>query len=285
MRLKVVACEVVARELYWCAARARHTADITLLRQGLHDNSDICRTQLQAQIDLATPDRFDAVLLGYGLCNNSLVGVRAAHVPIVIPRAHDCITLLLGSKERYAALFADRPGTYWFSSGWLECRQKEGDPIATRQNSGLGPAYRADYDELVAKYGEENARYLADFMSGWEAEYTRGVLIRFPFDRGLGLEAHVRGLCAEKGWAYAEVEGDLALLEAGLDASDSGWDADRFLTVAPGQAVRASFDSRILSADPAGCGSAGGGAGCTGSRAPAGGASDTADAPSTEATA
>jgi len=38
----------------------------------------------------------------------------------VVPRAHDCITLLLGSKERYAKLFGERPGTYWYSAGWLE---------------------------------------------------------------------------------------------------------------------------------------------------------------------
>ncbi|MBE3070013.1 MAG: DUF1638 domain-containing protein [Planctomycetes bacterium] len=250
MRLKVVACEVVARELYWCAARARHMADITLLRQGLHDNSDICRTQLQAQIDLATPDRFDAVLLGYGLCNNSLVGVRASHVPIVVPRAHDCITLLLGSKQRYATLFAERPGTYWFSSGWLECRQKEGDPIAPRQNSGLGPAYQADYDELVAKYGEENAKYLAEFMGTWESHYTHGCLIAFDFDAHLGLEAQVRDLCDEKGWQFAKVEGDLALLQAGLDGA---WDDERFLTIAPRQTVRASFDDGILSIDTGPC--------------------------------
>ncbi|MBL7140754.1 MAG: DUF1638 domain-containing protein [Planctomycetes bacterium] len=277
MRLKVIACEVLRREVYHVAARARHAVDVTLLPQGLHDNSDTCRRTLQEEVDAAAPDRYDAVLLGYGLCNNAMAGVRADRLPLVIPRAHDCITLLVGSKERYQRLFAEAPGTYWFSSGWIECRQKRGEPIAPRPNSGLGPEYHADWNDLVAKYGEENARYLADFMSGWEAEYTRGVLIRFPFDRHLGLEGHVRGLCAEKGWAYAEVEGDLALLEAGLDAPDAGWDADRFLTVAPGQAVRASFDDGILSAEPASCGS-----GC---HAKADGASDTADAPSTEATA
>jgi len=267
MRLKVIACEVLRRELYDVAARARHAVDITLLPQGLHDNSDTCRRRLQDEVNAASPDRYDAVLLGYGLCNNATVGVRAWPLPLVVPRAHDCITLLLGSKERYQRLFAEAPGTYWFSSGWIECRQKRGEPIAPRPNSGLGPEYHANWADLVAKYGKDNARYLADFISGWEAEYTRGVLIRFPFDRHLGLESQVRALCREKGWAYAEVQGDPALLEAGLTPPDAGWDAERFLVLAPGQAVRASFDSRILSAEPAGCGcgddqTAGGAEGC-----------------------
>jgi len=249
MRLKVVACEVVARELYACAARARPAADITLLPQGLHDNSDLCRSRLQAMIDAAGPDRYDAVLLGYGLCNNSLAGVRAGRIPTIVPRAHDCITLLLGSKERYARLFAGRPGTYWFSSGWLECREKQGERVEPRASSGLGPTYkRADYPELVAKYGEDNAKYLMEFMSNWERHYTHGALIAFEFDRHLDLEGEVRRICREKGWQFATVAGDLGLLQAGLDGP---WDADRFLTVAPGHAVRACYDASIRAAEPA----------------------------------
>ena len=251
MRIKVVACEVVARELYWCAARARHAVDITLMPQGLHDNSDLCRGRLQAMIDAAEPDRYDAILLGYGLCNNSLVGIRAGRIPMIVPRAHDCITLLLGSKERYARLFAGRPGTYWFSSGWLECRRKEGERIEPRQNSGLGPTYRrGDYAELVAKYGEENAKYLIEFMSGWETHYTHGTLIEFDFDRRLGLRRRVREICREKGWRFAAVKGSLALVRAAVDGA---WDDERFLTVQPGRAVRASYDAAVLAADAAAC--------------------------------
>jgi len=244
MRLKVVACEVVARELYWCAARARHAVDITFMPQGLHANSDLCRGRLQEMIDAAGPDRYDALVLGYGLCNNSMVGVRAGRIPMIVPRAHDCITLLLGSKERYAKLFARRPGTYWFSSGWLECRQKEGERIEPRTNSGLGPTYKGDdYRELIAKYGEENAKYLVEFMSGWETHYTHGTLIEFDFDRHLGLRRRVREICKEKGWRFDAVKGSLALMRAALDGR---WDAGRFLTVKPGRAVRASYDGGVV---------------------------------------
>jgi hypothetical protein len=255
MRLKVIACEVVARELYWCAARARHAVDITLQPQGLHDNSDVCRGTLQQLVDAAGPDRYDAVLLGYGLCNNSLSGVRAGAIPMIIPRAHDCITLLLGSKERYAKLFAEYPGTYWFSSGWVECREKRGEQIEPRQNSGLGPLYRGDdFSAMVAKYGEENAKYLAEFMSHWEDHYTRGTLIEFDFASHLGLADKVRKICAEKGWEFVSVPGNLALLQAGLDGE---WDADRFLVVQPGESVRPCYDDTILAAGPGSCGTQG----------------------------
>jgi hypothetical protein len=56
--------------------------------------------RIQESIDRVDPARHEAVLLGYGLCNNGVVGLHAP-VPLVISRAHDCITLLLGSRERY----------------------------------------------------------------------------------------------------------------------------------------------------------------------------------------
>ena len=45
--------------------------------------------------------KYEAILLGYGLCSNGLVGLTARSIPLVIP-VHDCITLFLGSKEQYS---------------------------------------------------------------------------------------------------------------------------------------------------------------------------------------
>ena len=247
MRLRVAACDVLRREIYWCAARAAHEADVTLLEQGLHDNSDLCRGRLQPLIDQTDPERFDALVLGYGLCNNALAGLRAGPGRLVVPRAHDCITLLLGSKERYARLFAEHPGTYWFSRGWLECHQREGKRFEPMQKSGLGPDRQAAYEDLVARYGEDNARYLTEFMQGWQRHYTHGALIEFEFDGGAALAEKVQAICRERGWEFLRVAGDLGLLQDGLDGR---WDAQRFLVLEPGQRVRARYDDAILEAEP-----------------------------------
>ncbi len=241
MHFKVIACEVVAREVYHCAARSLHTLDVTLFSQGLHDNSDTCRAELQAQIEAVDPERYTALLLGYGLCNNSIVGLRAGRVPVVIPRAHDCITFFLGSKERYAQLFAERPGTYWYTSGWLEYAGRGGERTEYRPNSGL--AKRMKFQELVEKYGEENARYLAESMSQWEVHYTHGCLIEFPFTAHLPLAEKVREICAARRWQYCVVPGDLSLIQDWLDGN---WDAARFLTLQPGQEVKGCYDERVI---------------------------------------
>jgi len=210
MHLKVIACEVLAREVYHCAALSPNTVEISLFTQGLHDNSDTCRAQLQTEIDAAPADKFDAVVLGYGLCNNSMAGVHAGAQRLVIPRAHDCISLFLGSKERYARLFSERPGTYYYTAGWLEYAERKGERVEYSPASGL--TKRMALEELIEKYGEENGRFLFESMSGWEVHYTHGALVTFPFTAALGLEEQVREICLKKNWEYVEIAGDLRLL-------------------------------------------------------------------------
>lgn len=241
MHIKALACEVIARQLFYCAARARHTMDIELMTQGLHDNADACRAELQQRIDAVDPAQFQALVLGYGLCNNALVGVRAGRVRTVVPRAHDCIALLLGSKERYAEEFAREPGTYYYSDGWLEYPERGGKRVAYDQKSGL--ARRVAYEELVRKYGAENAEFIQQVMSAWQVNYTRGAYIRFPFNHDQTYAATVQRNCAEKGWRYAEMPGDLALLQALLDGE---WHEERFLLLEPGQKIKADYGRDIL---------------------------------------
>ena len=89
MRLQVVACEVLARELYYCAATSPHIIDIRLVKRGLHNTPDVLRTEIQKHVDEASATAIDALCLGYGLCGNSLSGVVARTVPLILPRAHD----------------------------------------------------------------------------------------------------------------------------------------------------------------------------------------------------
>lgn len=241
MFLKVIACEVAFREVCAGAARSPNQFDLEFLSQGYHDNPQVGIGKIQERIDAVEAGRFDAVLVGYGLCNNMLAGLRARHTRLVIPRAHDCITFFLGSKERYREYFLEHPGTYYYTAGWLEHRQRGGERPDRRQGAGLGK--QKTYEEMVAQYGEENARYLLEVMGNWTLHYTRGVFIDFPFTAHLSCKEQVRQLCQERGWEYEEVQGDLSLLQAWLDGP---WPQEEFLVAAPGQRVEPSFDERII---------------------------------------
>jgi hypothetical protein len=255
MLLKVIACEVALREVCHLVARSPHVIDVEFLAQGLHDHPAQGRQEIQERLDAQPAGHYDAVLLGYGLCSSILTGLRAGQTQLVVPRAHDCITFFLGSKERYQERFAQQPGTYYFTSGWVECRRRRGDHdpggFGGFMAAQAGPAQQATYAQWVARYGEEQARYLAETMAQWSSHYTHGALIDFDFTRPLGLRAHVQKVCGEQGWAYEELGGDLGLLRRWLDAD---WNDREFLVVPPGREMVATFDGAIIGLAPVAAG-------------------------------
>ena len=147
-------CEALARSIYTAAANSSNTISIRLFRQGLHNTPKILRAALQDEIDALEADNYDAILLAYGICGTSTVGLVSGSTRLVIPRAHDCITLYLGSHQRYLEEFNRHPGTYWYSVDYLE-RNEDGASVALRR-AGI-EEQENQYEEYVRKYGKESA--------------------------------------------------------------------------------------------------------------------------------
>ena len=187
MRLYCIACEVLARPLYLSAARSPHIVDIQLFRRGLHNNPADLRSRLQAAVDEASartlPDgrcEYDYIVMGYGLCGQATAGLTARGIPVVVPRAHDCITLFLGSRDVYTHQFENFPGTYWYAQDYIE--RDDGSGSALALGAGSDTDLDKVYDEYVAKYGKDNADYLMEVMGAWQQHYKRAGVI----DMGIG---------------------------------------------------------------------------------------------------
>jgi hypothetical protein len=211
--------------------------DVEFLPKGLHDQGgDAMRERLQAAIDATDPAKHDAVALAYGLCNNGLVGLEARRVPLVLLRAHDCVTAFLGSRQRYARHFEERPGTYFETTGWLE-RGADGGPWGLpTQMGGLG----LDLAILTEKYGEDNARYILETMT---RHYRRLAFVRMGVEPDGSFEARTRELAAERGWEFEAVDGDLRLLKQLVDGP---WGPADFLVLRPGQRAVASLGEEVI---------------------------------------
>ena len=242
MRLKLVACEICYREMCAAAARSINQVDIEFLPKGLHDigQAGMCG-RLKEVLAAVDQGQYDAILLGYALCSNGLVGVTADRIPLVVPRAHDCITLFLGSKERYLDYFQSHPGVYFKTSGWIErgqgLIQYREDSIA--QKSGM----MQTFEELAAKYGEDNARYLYEQLCDMTRNYSGMTYIEMGVEPDDRFERQARQQAAERGWKFEKLAGDMTLIRQLVDGP---WDDARFLVVPPRGRIAASFDESII---------------------------------------
>ncbi len=247
--LKVVACEIAFREICRAAAQCRQLIDLEFLSQGLHDVPCSGGAKIQAQIDAVPAGRYDAILVGYGLCGNLISKLKARHTPLVIPRAHDCITFFVGSTQRYLGLMDRHPGAYYYTSGWLECAQRRGETPGNFLPARAGAIGQnsATFQNWVKKYGEERARALVEVMQRWTENYTHGVWIDFDFLKSTPLRDQVKSICAHQSWVFEEIPGDLSLLQRWLEGD---WDPQLFLTVQPGEEVVPAHDGTIISTRP-----------------------------------
>ena len=244
-RLYLVGCEVFTRELNAAIAASERQVDAVWLPKDLHDRGGkAMMAVLQERCDQADPEKHQAVALGFALCNNGLVGLRAGKLPIVAYRSHDCIGCLLGSRQRYEEEFRAQPGTYWYSAGWIE-RGGGGSHLAP-------PSVPSDNDpqwlKMVAKYGEDNARFLWDELRAQTAHYTRLAYI----DTGVGPQprfaAEAKKKADDRGMQFEPMAGDPRWIQ---DLINGPWDETRFLVIQPGQRVVARYDGTLVGTEAA----------------------------------
>ncbi len=240
MKIKCLGCEALTRIIYLCAARSPHLVDIELFRLGLHREPADLRARLQARIDASVGQGYDAVAMAYGLCGQTTAGLIARDVPLVIPRAHDCITLFLGARDRYQEQFINHPGTYWYALDYVERNDSSGNVLSLGSNTNADMG--AVYDEYVAKYGKDNADYLMEVMGAWSKHYNRAAFIETGIGDSSSVVASTEQEAAKRGWVYERVAGDIVLVRRLLDGD---WGAD-FLIVRPGQTIAMTYDAEIV---------------------------------------
>lgn len=139
-RVGVIACQVMEPEIEGLK-RSCPQLRTSYLDQGLHRTPGKMADRVQEEVD-AMDGTCDRIVLGYGLCSNGIVGVRARSVEMIVPRCHDCIAFFLGSPQAYLDDFRLRPGSYYLTPGWIAEKK---DPLSILR------------EEYIPRYGEETA--------------------------------------------------------------------------------------------------------------------------------
>ncbi len=248
MKLKILSCEIFYRELCLLAATSTNIVDLEFLPKGLHDlGAAKMLDAVQAAVDrISAEGKYEAIPLGYGLCNNGLTGLVARSIPLVVPKAHDCITMFLGSRHRYTEFFHANPGTYFLTSGWIERGGIDGDlkQATVAHSTGMDQSL----EQLIEKYGEENAKYIYETLCDTLHNYTKFAYIEMGIEPDARYEEHARREAAKRGWEFSKTRGDMEMLRRLVEGD---WNSGEFLIVPPGSKIKAIYDGDILEIEPA----------------------------------
>ncbi len=207
----IIACDVMKEELL--AITPTHPVIFHFVSMGLHRWPDKLREELRAVLASATGR--DRVVLAFGLCGGAVAGLTAPGIPLFIPRAHDCIPLLLGSRYTHEELLREEKGTYFLSGGWLEGER----------------TVFSEYRRVREKYGEQKAKRV---MATMFDAYRRIVFVHTGHPRETAHLATGRELAGLLGLEFLTIGGRDAWLRRVVNGP---WDGDSFIEIAPGMVL------------------------------------------------
>lgn len=234
MKNIAIVCDVMKSDLTEREDIDSSNTDYIFMEQQLHNTPNIMRIRLQEEIDKVSSD-YDKIILSYGLCSNGVVGLKSKTHEIIIPRVDDCISLFLGSKERYIEEFKKDPATYYLCKGWIEYG---GDPyraylVWTGRDKHLPKGWFLNKEVYGKNYDEATAMMLFVEML---KNYKRVVLInnddleKIHFDYAKEMVDFMTEALGRE-TVLEEIKGSSRFLKKLINCE---WDDKNFLRVQPG---------------------------------------------------
>ena len=224
----IIACHVLEPEIEELRP-AEKGIEVRYLEQGLHDTPDKMRGIIQEEID-QVESFASQIVLGYGLCSNGVVDIKAPKQGLIVPKSHDCITLFLGSHEMYNTVFHKHPGTYYLTAGWIA---ENADPLGWME------------EKYVPRYGREMAEWsLKEELKN----YTHITLINMKIGDLELLRERALENARFLGLKYKEIDGSLSLIKKLLFGP---YEEKNFFFFQPGEVVSQNPFLELPSSDKA----------------------------------
>jgi len=212
MSTVVFSCNTLEDELRLALDDAGLDYPVVWLEGGLHNHPERLRDRLnEALAGLGGAGR---VLMALGHCGGACSGLKNPGYELIIPRADDCLSLLMGSLEIRQRVSRLCP-TYFLTAGWL--RHTENLITSFSRDCGLFGRERAEraYRIMLKHY-----RRLG-FIDTGAYDLAEEELSTAPLAAIVGLELQ-------------RLPGDLAWLRRLLTGP---WDGGDFIVVRPGEGL------------------------------------------------
>lgn len=212
MKAIALACETIADEVRLAARETRSTIPICWVKSGMHNYPIQLKQHIQAEINRV--ENVDHILLLFGYCGNSLLGLKSDICHLVIPKVDDCVSLLLGGNAQRNNL-NDQAMGYYLTKGWLSHEYN----------------LWSEYNYCLQKYGSERTSRIYRVMLH---NYKRLNVINtgaYNLDDLLPLTGQI---ARELELDHTIVDGSLDLLGQALKGE---WTNHRFVVIEPGEEV------------------------------------------------
>jgi hypothetical protein len=207
----IVACRTLEDELTLAVAATGVEYPVYWIDSKLHIKPEKLKEQIQATIDRIS--NVSTIILVFGYCGRGLAGITSPSARLVVPKAEDCISLLLGSQERRTALSKEAV-RYYLTRGWIESENNIAD----------------EYEYATRKFGEKRGM---EIMRAMLKNYRYLSLIDTGgYDTG-AYEQKTAQLAEKLGLSFQLLKGSQRFFEKLLTGP---WD-EEFIVAAPGQAI------------------------------------------------
>ncbi|MBC8585900.1 DUF1638 domain-containing protein [Youxingia wuxianensis] len=127
MKLSLLACSPLQPYLSRLLDNCPNQVDVTYLPQEKLCAQEQLFTAIKEYIDGVRDS--DGIILTTGVCGMETFALQAGEVPLIIPRVHNCISLILGNADHYRAMFEKYSGNLaWYLPSYPEilfCGAKE----------------------------------------------------------------------------------------------------------------------------------------------------------------
>lgn len=193
MRIGVIACDIMKRELDRLLANTPEVTKVIFLEAALHIYPKKMKKAIKEQIN-AIKHEVDVIFLGYGFCQ-SLQGIEhEVDVPVIMPQLDDCISILF-TPERYKSEKRKEVGTWFMTAGWADV--------------GADMVIKELHLDRATRYGKDPLEMARRLFT----HYKRGLFI----DTGVGekdyLRAKAEGFCKDFNLKLEETTSDSKILD------------------------------------------------------------------------
>lgn len=214
MATVVLCCNTLEDEINLALRNCGLDYEIVWLEAGWHNHPDKLRSHIADSLNRL--EGVERALMAMGHCGGACAGLPPFAFELVIPRADDCLSLLLGSMEKRQRASREAP-TYFLTAGWL------------RHTENLITSFSRDREV----FGPERAERVYRIMLN---HYRRFGFIDTGAYAPEGEEAKTLELAGLIGIRTERLAGDMAWLERLLTGP---WDSGDFIVVPAGEALSA----------------------------------------------